>query len=181
MQSEIETERLRLRRWDESDREPFAELNADPLVMEFYPSTQSRAESDDFVDRIEEHFDQTGFGLWAVEVVASSEFAGYVGLWSATFQAQFTPAIEVGWRLARRFWGHGFAPEAAQASVVDGFHRLELDEIVSFTSASNLKSRRVMEKLGMTRDPSDDFEHPNVSEDDPLRPHVLYRLTRPSP
>ncbi len=173
----METERLRLRRWHESDREPFAELNADPVVMEYFTSTRTRVESDDLIDRIEAHFDQTGFGLWAVDVVASSEFAGYVGLWPPNFDAHFIPAVEVGWRLARRFWGQGFAPEAARAAVADGFQRLELDEIVSFTSATNLKSRRVMEKIGMTRDPSDDFEHPNVPAGDPLKPHVLYRIS----
>ena len=109
--TDLRTERLHLRRWRESDREPFAELNADPLVMEFYPSTLTSAESDAFVDRIEAHFDETGFGLWAVELVSSGDFAGYVGLWPATFESHFTPAIEVGWRLARRFWGAGLAPK----------------------------------------------------------------------
>jgi RimJ/RimL family protein N-acetyltransferase len=149
--------------------------------MEFYPSTVTRAESDEFVDRIEVHFDETEFGLWAVEIVGSGEFAGYVGLWPATFESHFTPAIEVGWRLARRFWGSGLAPEAAQATIDDGFHRLGFDEIVSFTSAINLNSRRVMEKLGMKHDPTDDFDHPAVAVNDPLRPHVLYRLAAPQP
>ena len=177
--TDLRTERLHLRRWRESDREPFAELNADPLVMEFYPSTLTSAESDAFVDRIEAHFDGTGFGLWAVELVSSGDFAGYVGLWPATFESHFTPAIEVGWRLARRFWGAGLAPEAAQATLHDGFQRLGVDEIVSFTSALNLNSRRVMEKLGLRHDPTDDFDHPALAVGDPLRPHVLYRLAAP--
>lgn len=144
--------------------------------MEFYPAPLSRDESDDFVDRIEDNFDEHGFGLWAAELWPSCEFVGYVGLWPATFEAHFTPAIEVGWRLAHRYWGVGLAPEAAHAAIADGFDRLGLDEIVSFTAAINLRSRRVMEKLEMTRDTSDDFEHPSVPIDNALRPHVLYRL-----
>ena len=177
--ADLRTERLHLRRWRFTDREPFSELNADPLVMEFYPSTLTSAESDAFVDRIEAHFDETGFGLWAVELVSSGEFAGYVGLWPATFESHFTPAIEVGWRLALRFWGAGLASEAAQAALDDGFQRLGVDEIVSFTSSLNLNSRRVMEKLGMRHDPTDDFDHPALAVGDPLRPHVLYRLATP--
>lgn len=176
---ELPTERLLLRRWKPSDRAPFAELNTDPSVMEFFPSTLSTAESNDFVDRIEAQFDRAGFGLWAVEIPATARFIGFVGLWPATFEAHFTPAIEVGWRLARSSWGAGYAPEAARAAIADGFDRLGLDEIVSFTAAINLNSRRVMEKLGMTHDPSDDFAHPKVAAGDPLRPHVLYRLAAP--
>jgi RimJ/RimL family protein N-acetyltransferase len=176
---ELRTERLRLRRWTVHDRKPFADLNADPIVMEFFPATLSQTESDAFVDRIEDDFDQHQFGLWAVELTETCEFVGYVGLWSATFEAPFAPAIEVGWRLARQFWGYGLAPEAARAAVADGFERLALNEIVSFTSRINLKSRRVMEKLGMTYDPADDFEHPSVPLGNLLRPHVLYRLQRP--
>jgi RimJ/RimL family protein N-acetyltransferase len=176
---ELQTERLRLRRWIDHDRAPFAELNADPIVMEFFPSTLSREESDAFVDRIEDHFDTHGFGLWAVELKNSCEFIGYVGLWPATFDAHFTPAIEVGWRIAERFWGSGLATEAASSVIDDGFDRLRLDEIVSFTSAVNVRSRRVMEKLAMTHEAGDDFDHPSIPSDDPLQRHVLYRLTRP--
>lgn len=144
--------------------------------MEFFPTTLSRDESDTFVDRIEEHFDHHGFGLWAVELRSSSEFVGYVGLWSTNFEAHFTPAIEVGWRLARNSWGAGLATEAARAALADGFDRIGIEEIVSFTAAINLSSRRVMEKLGMTHDPSEDFEHPSLPAGHVLRPHVLYRL-----
>jgi RimJ/RimL family protein N-acetyltransferase len=175
---ELRTERLRLRRWTVQDRKPFADLNADPIVMEFFPSTLSQTESNAFVDRIEVDFDKNRFGLWATELTESGEFIGYVGLWSVTFEAPFAPAVEVGWRLARKYWGHGFAPEAARAALADGFERLALNEVVSFTSSINLKSRRVMEKLGMTRNEGDDFEHPSVSPGNPLRPHVLYRLLR---
>ena len=175
---EIQTERLTLRRWKESDREPFAELNADPEVMEHFPSALSREESDGFVDAIEAHFEANGFGLWAVEVNATAEFAGFTGLWPATFDAHFTPAVEIGWRLAKLHWGRGYAPEAARAAVADGFGRLELDEIVSFTAAININSRRVMTKIGMTHADQEDFEHPSLAIGDPLRPHVLYRLER---
>jgi len=157
---------------------PFAALNADPIVMEFYPAMLSRTESDTFVDRIEDHFDKHGFGLWAAELTETREFIGYVGLWPATLEAPFTPAIEVGWRLARQFWGSGFAPEAARSAIADGFDRLAINEIVSFTSTINAKSRRVMEKLGMTHEIGDDFGHPSVPLGNPLRPHVLYRLQR---
>jgi ribosomal-protein-alanine N-acetyltransferase len=142
--------------------------------MEFYPSTLTIAESDAMVDRIEHRF-ADGFGLWAVEVPGEAPFIGYVGLAPATFEAHFTPAVEVGWRLAHEHWGRGYAPEAARAAVADGFSRLGLEEIVSFTSAVNLRSRRVMEKLGMARDASDDFDHPAVAAGHRLRPHVLYR------
>ena len=173
----LRTDRLHLRRWRPEDLEPFADLNADPVVMEFFPRTLSRGESDAFADRIEQHFEEHGFGLWAVEVVDGGEFAGYVGLWSATFDASFTPAVEVGWRIARRFWGRGLAPEGARTVVADGFDRLGLPGIVSFTSVINTRSRRVMEKIGMSHDPGEDFDHPAVAANSPLRPHVLYRLT----
>ncbi len=176
----LSTERLILRRWEDRDRAPFAALNADPIVMEFFTAMLSRTESDNFVDRIEDHFDRHGFGLWAAELKETQEFIGYVGLWPATLEAPFAPAVEVGWRLARQFWGSGFAPEAARAAIADGFDRLAINEIVSFTATINAKSRRVMEKIGMTREVGDDFEHPSVPPGDPLRPHVLYRIQRPS-
>lgn len=176
--SELETERLRLRRWREGDREPFAALNADPVVMEHLPALTSRAESDAMVDRIEAHFDRRGFGLWAVEVRGGAPFVGFVGLWTPMFEAHFTPAVEVGWRLARAHWGHGYATEAARAAVDYGFEELELEEIVAFTVPGNFRSRRVMERLGMTHDPVDDFDHPGIPAGHPLRRHVLYRLAR---
>jgi RimJ/RimL family protein N-acetyltransferase len=177
----LATERLHLRRWREADLAPFADLNADPVVMEYYPALLGRAESDAMVERIEASFEGRGFGLWAVEVAATGDFAGYVGLLAATFEAPFTPAVEVGWRLAHRHWGRGYAPEAARAAVADGFGRLELGEIVSFTAAINHPSRRVMEKLGMTHDPAEDFDHPALPEGHRLRRHVLYRLADRSP
>ena len=179
MPSELQTERLVLRRWRAADREPFAALNADPVVMEHFVAPLARAESDDLVDRIEDHFDQEGWGLWAVEVTETSRFIGFTGLWPATFEAPFTPAVEVGWRLAQEGWGRGYATEAARASLRDGFERFAFDEVVSMTSLTNTRSQRVMQKLGMTRDPADDFDHPNVPDGHRIQRHVLYRLTRP--
>jgi ribosomal-protein-alanine N-acetyltransferase len=175
---ELRSARLILRRWTPSDRPVFGDMNADPVVMEFFPSTMTRAESDATMQRIEDHFDAEGFGLWAIEVESTGTFAGFVGLLSATFEAPFTPAVEIGWRLRSDQWGHGYATEAARKALADGFVRLGLDEIVSFTAAINQRSRRVMERLGMQRDAADDFDHPAVAEASPLRPHVLYRLTR---
>jgi ribosomal-protein-alanine N-acetyltransferase len=176
----LETPRLLLRRWRDEDRPPFAAVNADPLVMEHFPAALSRAESDALVDRIEAGFDERGWGLWAADVRESGAFIGFVGLNPATFAAPFTPAVEVGWRLAREHWGHGYATEGAGAALDFGFDKLALGEIVSFTTHANTRSRRVMERLGMQRDPADDFENPNVPEGSPIRPHVLYRLDRAS-
>lgn len=175
--SELRSARLILRRWTAQDRVTFAEMNADPAVMEYFPSTLSTSESDAFAERIEDQFEAEGFGLWAVEIATTAAFAGYVGLWPATFASHFTPAIEVGWRLRSDVWGHGYATEAARVALADGFHRLGVDEIVSFTAAINQPSRRVMEKLGMRRASADDFDHPAVAAQSHLRPHVLYRLT----
>ena len=179
--TEPRTERLLLRRWRDADREPFAAMNADPVVMEYHPSTSDRRDSDAMVDRIEAHFEAKGFGYWAVEVPDVAPFIGFVGLSTPSFEAHFTPAVEVGWRLAREHWGQGYASEAAQAAVEVGFDELGLDEIVAFTVPANFRSRRVMERLGMTHDPADDFDHPRQPEGSPLRRHVLYRLARPDP
>jgi RimJ/RimL family protein N-acetyltransferase len=175
---ELHTPRLLLRRWRQADREPFATLNADPVVMEHFPAPLHREESDALVDRIESGFEERGWGLWAVEVPGAAAFVGFVGLNPATFDAPFTPAVEVGWRLAREHWGHGYATEGARAALRFGFDELAVDEIVSFTTHGNTRSRRVMERLGMRRDPADDFDNPNVPPGDPLRLHVLYRLDR---
>jgi RimJ/RimL family protein N-acetyltransferase len=174
----LETERLFLREWRDSDADPFIIMNADPLVMEFFPETYSEERTRRFVERIRECWAERGYGLWAVERQDTGHFIGYVGLWPATFPAPFTPAVEVGWRLAADQWGNGYATEAARASLRYGFDTVGLDEIVSFTSGLNVRSWRVMERLGMRRDASGDFEHPNVPEGHPLRPHVLYRIRR---
>jgi RimJ/RimL family protein N-acetyltransferase len=176
----LETSRLLLRRWRDEDRAPFAALNADPVVMEHFPAPLSAAESDTLVDRIAAGLDERGWGLWAVEVRATGSFIGFVGLNPATFDAPFTPAVEVGWRLARSAWGHGYATEGARAALEFGFDKLALDEMVSFTTHGNVRSRQVMERLGMRHDTADDFDNPNVAEGHLLRPHVLYRLDRES-
>lgn len=172
----LETPRLTLRRWRDADRAPFAALNADPEVMRYFPSTLTRQQSDAFVDRIEQHFDEHGYGLWALEHRRSGEFLGFVGLKLALLEAHFTPAPEVGWRLARSAWGQGYASEAATAVLAAGFERFGLDEIVSMTALLNERSQRVMQRIGMHRDPADDFDHPLVAPGHPLRRHLLYRL-----
>jgi RimJ/RimL family protein N-acetyltransferase len=175
--NELSTARLLLRRWRETDHAPFAVLNADPMVMEYFPDRLTRTESDDMIARIEVGFATRGYGLWALEVRATGEFVGFTGLAVPSFNAHFTPAVEVGWRLARSAWGQGYATEAGLASVAFGFRDAGLDEIVSFTSAVNVRSRAVMERIGMTHDPADDFDHPELDETDLLRPHVLYRIS----
>ena len=174
----LRTERLLMRRWTDADREPFAALNADPEVARYLSGPMSHADSDALADRIEAGFEANGFGLWAIEVMATREFIGFTGLSRPRFEAHFTPAVEVGWRLARPAWGHGYATEAARAALQYGFGPAGLDEIVSFTTLANARSRAVMDRLGMTHDRADDFDHPMLAEDHPLRPHVLYRLAR---
>ena len=173
---ELETARLRLRRWREDDREPFAAINADPRVMEFFLAPMTSAQSDELIERIEEGFEEHGFGLWALEVRESNELIGFTGLSVPEFEAHFTPAVEVGWRLAAPAWGQGYATEAARAALGFGFDRAGLEEAVSFTSAGNRRSRAVMERIGMSRDPEEDFDHPWIPAGHRLRRHVLYRL-----
>ncbi|GAA4596842.1 GNAT family N-acetyltransferase [Planotetraspora phitsanulokensis] len=172
----LETERLTLRRWREGDLEPFAALNADPVVMEHFPSALSREQSDAMVRRIEAGFEDRGFGLWAVE--ADGTFLGFTGLSVPRFTAAFTPCVEIGWRLARHAWGYGYATEAAMAVLEDAFGRLGLAEVVSFTAVGNVRSQAVMRRIGMSHDPAGDFDHPALAEDSPLRRHVLYRIGR---
>ena len=174
---QIRTARLLLRPWRDDDRAPFARINGDPAVMEYFPAPLTEGESNQLVDRIESHFALHGFGLWAAETLEQPQFIGYVGLAVPRFQTTFAP-FEIGWRLAASHWGRGLALEGAQAVVRHAFHTLDLPEIVSFTVPENLRSRRVMEKLRMTYDPADDFDHPLVAEGHPLCRHVLYRLTR---
>jgi RimJ/RimL family protein N-acetyltransferase len=175
---ERSTERLRLRQWCEEDRVPFAALNADRRVMEFFPSTRDRAASDVLADRLEAHIDQRGWGFWAVERKETGEFIGFVGLHTPPLGLAISDKVEVGWRLAFQYWGKGFATEAAQCALRVGFESLGLTEIVSFTSLLNLRSRAVMERLGMVLDEAGGFEHPRVPKGNPLRPHCLFRLSR---
>jgi ribosomal-protein-alanine N-acetyltransferase len=176
-ENELSTARLLLRRWREADREPFAALNADPVVMEYFPARLTRADSDQLIAKIESGFDQRGYGLWALELRATGELIGFTGLDTPSFEAHFTPAVEVGWRLARSAWGQGYATEAGLTSVGLGFEEAGLGELVSFTSAANFRSRAVMKRIGMTRDPLDDFDHSELEEGDALRRHVLYRIS----
>jgi RimJ/RimL family protein N-acetyltransferase len=172
---EPRTSRLVLRQWRQRDRAPFAALNADPSVMEYFPGPLDRGQSDALVDRCVERLRRDGYGLWAVEIRTSGEFIGFVGLAVPSWEAAFTPCTEIGWRLARSAWGHGYATEAARAALTTAFGPAGLDEVVSFTTTGNLRSQKVMQRLGMRRDPSEDFDHPQVT-DGPFRRHVLYRL-----
>lgn len=174
----LRTSRLILRSWRDDDLPLFAKLNADPRVMEHFPGVLTRAESDQLAARIIRHFAEHGFGLWAVEVPEVASFGGFVGLAVPQFEAHFTPCVEIGWRLARHHWGRGYATEAAGAAMAFAFVELGLDEVVSFTSRGNRASRRVMEKLGMSHSPEDDFDHPCLAPGHPLQLHVLYRLRR---
>jgi RimJ/RimL family protein N-acetyltransferase len=181
--SELRTDRLLLRRWRPEDRAPFAAMNADPAVMEHFPARLTPAESDAFIERIESGFAEHGFGLWALEVAESGplegQFIGFTGLSVPRFRAHFTPAVEVGWRLARPAWGHGYASEAARQALAFGFRQRRLPEVVSFTAVPNVRSQAVMRRIGMTHDPADDFDHPALPPGHPLQRHVLYRA-RPS-
>jgi RimJ/RimL family protein N-acetyltransferase len=174
---EFETPRLRLRQWRDSDREPFAAMNADPAVMEFFPALQSRASSDASIDAWQSQFASQGWSNWAAELIESGQFIGFVGLTVPRRVLPFSPCVEIGWRLARSHWGRGLATEAARGALRVGFERLGLTEIVSFTTVSNQKSRAVMERIGM-RNSNQDFEHPGVPDGYLLRLHCLYRITR---
>jgi RimJ/RimL family protein N-acetyltransferase len=179
MPYEFRTERLFLRRWRPADRESFAALNADPLVMKYFLSTLSRQESDALAERAEAAFQQNGFGPWAVEVPHVAPFIGFVGLSIPHFKAHFTPCVEIGWRIAAQYWNRGYATEAARRALRAGFDVFQLKEIVSFTVPANLASRRVMEKIGMRHDQAGDFDHPSFPDGHPLKRHVLYRISRP--
>jgi RimJ/RimL family protein N-acetyltransferase len=174
---ELQTKRLRLRAWRRSDRAPFVAMNADPRVMEHFPAPISAEDSDVMVAKIAQGFDDHGFGLWAVERMDSGAFIGFVGLAVPGYPAPFMPAVEVGWRLAQEHWGQGFATEAARCAMAYGFDDCRLPEIVSFTSVHNTGSIAVMERLGMARDPAEDFDHPRVPDGHRLQRHVLYRMS----
>lgn len=172
----IKTDRLILRPWREEDLKEFADLNADPKVMEYFPSLLTTQESCDLARKISSNLEERGWGLWAVSVPGVADFIGFIGLSKPSFDAHFMPAIEVGWRLGFSHWGKGYATEGAKAALEYGFNVLNLKEIVSFTAAQNMRSRRVMEKIGMHHTSEDDFDHPNVSDGHSLKKHVLYRL-----
>ena len=171
------TDRLLLRTWRSEDREPFAQMNADPDVMAFFVSPMTRRDSDALVDRIRAGFADRGFGLWAVEELETGRFIGFTGLIYQTFQAPFTPAFEIGYRLARHAWGKGYATEAGREVLRYSFDEAGLAEIDLDDGSQNARSRAVMNKLGLRHDPADDFDHPSVPDGHPLKRHVLYRLT----
>jgi RimJ/RimL family protein N-acetyltransferase len=172
------TPRLLLRPWRDDDRAPFAAMSADPAVMEHFPAVLDRAASDRVIDRLQAHLAARGYTFWAVEAPGVAPFVGFVGLLHQSFAAPWTPGIEIGWRIAREHWGQGYAPEAAAEALRIGFEDVGADEIVAITVPGNAKSRRVMTKLGMTRDGAGDFDHPELPADSPLRRHLLYRLAR---
>lgn len=176
---QVATPRLLMREWRDTDRPPYADLNADPEVMRHFPSTLTPQQSSEMIDRMIASWAQRGFGLWAVERRDTGQFIGFVGLSAPAWHAAFTPCVEVGWRLAQQHWGLGFAPEAATAALAWGFEHVDLpdERILSFTTTANHKSQRVMEKIGMIRDPDADFDHP-LTPEWPERRHVLYRIDR---
>lgn len=194
----LPTPRVRFRLWSPQDRREFRRMNRNPRVMEYFPSPLSAPASDALLDRLMAHQEQEGFGVWPIEMAAAAAgrngaepekpgrsnapdaptFMGFVGLLRVRFAAPFVPAVEIGWRLLPEYWGRGYATEAAGACLAFGFETLGLQEVVAFTTPANRRSRRVMERVGMRHDPADDFDHPGLPDDHPLRRHVLYRLER---
>jgi RimJ/RimL family protein N-acetyltransferase len=176
--TDLSTDRLLLRQWRESDREPFAAMNADPAVMEHFTELQTREQSDALIDRNTPAIDERGWGLWALELRETGEFIGFTGLSVPSFEAHFMPAVEIGWRLTKGAWGNGYATEAAKAALAHGFGPAGLDEIVSFTATTNVPSQRVMQRIGMTHDEAGDFDHVRLPAGHRLQRHVLYRIDR---
>lgn len=178
MAVELRAPRLLLRQWRDEDLAAFAAMSTDPAVMEFLVPMTAPGACEAWAARLMRHWREHGFGRWVVELPGAANFIGVVGLAWIPYEAHFTPAVEVAWRLARPYWGQGYASEAARVALDYGFETLGLGEIVAVTVPTNWRSRRVMERLGMTRDPKDDYDHPNVP-DGPLKRHVLYRLRNP--
>lgn len=173
----LETERLIMRQWSESDRVVFARLNADADVMAFLPAVLNKSESDTLADRIEALIDGRGWGLWALELKQSQQFIGFVGLHEPTYELPVTPCVEIGWRLAREYWGKGYATEAANVALEFAFKTLALNEVYSFTSVINKRSSAVMQRLNML-DTGKNFVHPMLADNNVLREHVLYKIDR---
>lgn len=170
------TERLLLRAWRDEDLVPFAEMNADPEVMRYFLQPLTAEESQSYLETFRQRMAENGFGFGAIEEQQSGELAGFVGLNRPGYSLPFSPCVEIGWRLRKKFWGKGYAPEAAREALRIGFDEYDLDSIVAFTALPNLPSQRVMEKLGMRR--SGEFDHPLVAEGHPLRRHVWYQIHR---
>ncbi|MCE9597157.1 MAG: GNAT family N-acetyltransferase [Spirochaetia bacterium] len=176
----LESERLILRRWLQNDLQPFTRMNTDPHVMRFFPGLLSPEESSALFQRLDAHFETHGFGVWALELKSTGDWIGFAGLGVCPFDAHFTPAVELGWRLLSEFQGKGYATEAAKVACTFAFKNVGLEELVAFTVPINQPSRRVMEKLGMTNNERESFQHPLLPADHPLKEHVLYRLPRQS-
>lgn len=176
--TELESARLLMRQWRDADLDAFADMCADERVMKYFPDTLSRLESAGVIGRIRGHFAEFGFGLWSLERKDTGDFIGFTGLSTVGFDAHFTPAVEIGWRLAYDHWGLGYASEAAWTALRCGFGPLGLEEVVAFTAAVNVPSEKVMQAVGMRRDTGGDFNHPALADDHPLQPHRLYRITR---
>jgi len=174
----LKTDRLILRHWKPEDLPEFAKMNADKEVMEFFPATLTPEESNALAQTCIEELEEKDYGLWAVEVKEGPSFIGFVGLHHHSFPAHFTPCVEIGWRIAKDYWGKGYAYEAAKEALRYGFEELKLPEIVSMTTVKNRRSRKLMEKLGLTHDPADDFENPKVPDGHPIKPQVLYRIKK---
>jgi RimJ/RimL family protein N-acetyltransferase len=174
----VETPRLILRTWKAEDEAVLARISADPVVMEHFLATQTAAETRQFLDKINQHYQKYGYTLYAVELKATGEVIGFTGLLKVGFEAHFTPAVEIGWRLAKEHWGNGYAPEAAKAVLKMAFEKFNLEKVVSFTAATNKNSQRVMQKIGLQYDSKDDFKHPKLPADHPLCEHVLYQLSK---
>lgn len=174
----IETERLILRTWRKEDTDPYFQINQDPKVMEYFPGLQDLETTKNFIIKVNNHFDKHGYTLYATARKDTNEFIGFIGLFVADFEAHFTPATEIGWRLSSKHWGKGFATEGAKAVLDYAFKELEIPEIVSFTAEGNAKSIKVMQKIGLQHNAGNDFDHPKLDDASPLKRHVLYRLTR---
>jgi len=174
---ELQTDRLKLRQWKDSDLIAFAKLNADPEVLKFFPSTLKKNESNDLAYKIKGLIEKRGWGCWAVEEIKTKKFIGFVGLHEPTYDLPFSPCVEVAWRLAKEYWGNGYATEASNICLEFAFNKLNIDKIFSFTSVPNIKSIAVMERIGMVNI-NKNFEHPNIPKGHPLSEHVLYQITQ---
>ena len=174
---ELQTSRLKLRQWKDSDLIAFAKLNADPEVMQFYPNKLEKDESDNMALKLKDLIAKRGWGFWAIEEIETKKFIGFVGLHEPTYDLPVTPCVEIGWRLAKEYWGNGYATEASNISLDFAFNKLNLDKVYSFTSGENIKSRAVMERIGMVNI-NKNFEHPIIPKGHALREHVLYQITQ---
>lgn len=174
----LETDRLLLGTWQDDHLALMHAINQDPKVMEYFPGLQDMAMTQNFLNKVNTHFAQYGYTLYATSSKESGEFIGFIGLLTVDFESHFTPATEIGWRISAKYWGQGLATEGAKAVLDYAFRELKLPEIVSFAAEGNAKSIRVMQKIGLQHDKRDDFDHPKLADESPLKRHVLYRLSR---